>query len=204
MRKTFKSFLFVALTALRATAMTACRQQGSDNTAKTEPSTETNKTEQATQPAVDAEEDDDGWSFATVPLPQDSNPPRFVSNPDGVLSPEAEDELNRILLYAKVDLGVEGCIVAVKHVAYADVEAFAYALFENFKPNDHMLVIVLSYQDKGVRVEIGHELEKRISEVECQEMLNKILIPFLREDDPDEGMLSLVEAMYHKIEGKQK
>jgi len=83
------------------------------------------------------------------------------------------------------------------------VESFAYALFENFKPNDDMLVIVLSYQDKGVRVEIGHELEKRISEVECQEMLNKILIPYLREDNPDEGILSLVEALYHKIEGKQ-
>ena len=201
MRKTFKSFLFVAFTALLATAMMACRQQGSDNTAKTEQSTENNKTSETTQAAVDAEDDDDGWSFATVPLPQDSNPPRFVSNPDGVLSPDAEAELNRILLYARVELGVEGCIVAVNHVAYSDVEAFAYALFENFKPNDDMLVIVLAYQDKGVRVEIGHELEKRISEVECQKMLNQILIPSLREDDPDEGMLSFVEALYHKIEG---
>ena len=69
--------------------------------------------------------------------------------------------------------------------------------------NDNMLIVVLAYQDKGVRVEIGHELEKRISEVECQELLNKILIPFLREEDPNEGMLSLVEAMYHKIEDKQ-
>lgn len=204
MRKTFKSILFVAFTALLATAMTACRQQGSDHSSKTEQSGETDKTEQTEQAAVDAAVDDEGWTFATVPLPQNSNPPRFVSNPDGVLSPEAEAELNRILLYAKVELGVEACIVAVNHVFEANVETFAYALFENFKPNDHMLVIVLSYQDKGVRVEIGHELEKNISEVECQQMLNNILIPFLREEDPDEGMLSLVEAMYHKIEDKQK
>lgn len=202
MRKTFKSLLCVAFTALLAVALTACGQQGGNNPAKTEQKTEAKKADQASTPTYD-EDDDSGWSFATVPLPEKGNPPRFVSNPDGVLSPDAEAELNRILLYAQVELGVEGCIVAVNHVAYSDVESFAYALFENFKPNDDMLVIVLSYQDKGVRVEIGHELEKRISEVECQEMLNKILIPYLREDNPDEGILSLVEAMYHKIEGKQ-
>ena len=201
MTTTIRTFLFMVFAALLSTAMSACRQQGGDHSAKTEQNTATANTEQTTQPVADAADDDDGWSFATVPLPQDSNPPRFVSNPDGVLSPDAEAELNRILLYASVELGVEGCIVAVNHVAYSDVESFAYALFENFKPNDHMLVIVLAYQDKGVRVEIGHELEKRISEVECQELLNQILIPFLREDDPDEGMLSLVEALYHKIEG---
>ena len=190
--------------ALLSTAMSACRQQGSDHSAKTEQNTATAKTEQTKQPVADAADDDEGWSFATVPLPQGGNPPRFVSNPDGVLSPDAEAELNRILLYARVELGVESCIVAVNHVYESDVESFAYALFENFKPNDDMLVVVLAYQDKGVRVEIGHELEKSISEVECQEMLNKILIPSLREDDPDEGMLSLVEAIYHKIESKLK
>ena len=184
--------------------MTACGQQGSANTAKPEQDTETTKAEQPAQSAAtDAAESEEGWSFATVPLPDGGNPPRFVSNPDGVLSPDTEAELNRILLYAKVELGVEGLIVAVNHVAYSNVESFSYALFENFKPNDNMLIVVLAYQDKGVRVEIGHELEKRISEVECQELLNKILIPFLREEDPNEGMLSLVEAMYHKIEDKQ-
>ena len=192
----------MAVAGLLATAMIGCKQQqGGDNTAKTEQTASTKKATEETPTAnID---DDEGWSFATVPIPEGGNPPRFVSNPDGVLSIDAENELNRILLYAKVDLGVESCIVAVNHVAEGDVESFAYALFENFKPNDDMLVIVLAYQDKGVRMEIGHKLEAKLSEVECQRMLNNILIPYLREDDPDEGMLSLVEAVYHKIEGKQ-
>lgn len=189
----------MAVTALVATAMTACKQTTGSNDVKTEQTVDTKKDSKEPQPPVI---DDDGWSFATVPIPEGGNPPRFVSNPDGVLSTDAENELNRILLYAKVELGIESCIVAVNHVAESNVESFAYALFENFKPNDNMLVIVLAYQDKGVRMEIGHELEAKLSEVECQQMLNNILIPYLREDNPDEGMLSLVEAVYHKMEGK--
>ena len=65
--------------------------------------------------------DDEGWSFATVPLPQGGVPPRFVSNPDSVLSADAEAELNRMLLYAKVDLGIESCVVVVNHVADSNV-----------------------------------------------------------------------------------
>ena len=191
----------MAVAALLATAMTGCKQQqGSDNAAKTEQTANTNKVSEETTTSII---DDEGWSFATVPLPEKGNPPRFVSNPDGVLSVEAENELNRILLYAKVELGIESCIVVVNHVAESDVESFAYALFEDFKPNDNMLVIVMAYQDKGVRMEIGHKLESKLSEVECQQLLNNILIPYLREDNPDEGLLSLVEAVYHKMEGKQ-
>ncbi len=196
----------MALAVLLAIAMTSCKQQGGTGTpqtgtetkAKTETKTETG-TESTTTVIAD---DDEGWTFATVPLPEDTNPPRFVSNPDGVLSPEAEAELNRIFLYARVELGVEACVVAVNHVYESNVESFAFALFENFKPNDNMLVIVLAYQDKGVRLEIGHELESKISEVECQQLLNNIMIPYLREGDPDEGMLSFVEALYHRMEGK--
>lgn len=195
MRKTILACM-VALTSL----LVSCGQSPVGSTGSKQ---EADKT--AEQPsAVQAATDDEGWTFATVPLPDGGMPPRFVSNPDSVLSAEAEAELNRILLYAKVDLGIESCVVAVNHVANSDVESFSFALFENFKPNDNMLVIVLAYQDKGVRIEIGHQLEARISEVECQQLMNSILLPYLRENNPDEGMLSLVEAIYHRIEDSPK
>ena len=192
----------MAVAALLVTAMNACKQTTGSNAPKTEQKAEPTAVENTEAPTTSAI-DDEGWTFATVPLPEGDMPPCFVSNPDGVLSANAENELNRILLYAKVELGIESCVVAVNHVYESNVESFAYALFENFKPNDNMLVIVLAYQDKGVRMEIGHELEAKLSEVECQQMLNNILIPYLREDNPDEGLLSLVEAVYHKMEGKQ-
>ena len=191
----------MAVATLLVTAMNACKQTIGGNAPKTDQKAETKAVENTETPTTSVV-DDEGWTFATVPLPDGGMPPRFVSNPDGVLSADAENELNRILLYAKVELGIESCVVAVNHVYESNVESFAYALFENFKPNDRMLVIVLAYQDKGVRMEIGHELEAKLSEVECQQMLNNILIPYLREDNPDEALLSLVEAIYHKMEGK--
>lgn len=201
MRKIFSKTVFVAFLALLVIAMTACKQQGGDNVAKKEQPAAAKTVEKAQEQEAETI-DDEGWTFATVPLPDGSNPPRFVSNPDGILTLETEAELNRILLYAKVELGVEARIVVVNHVYNSDVESFAFALFENYKPNENMLVIVIAYQDKGVRMEIGHDLDAKLSEVEGQQLMNNILIPYLREDNPDEGVLTLVETLYHKLEGK--
>ena len=97
MRKTILACM-VALTSL----LVSCGQSPVGSTGSKQ---EADKT--AEQPsAVQAATDDEGWTFATVPLPDGGMPPRFVSNPDSVLSAEAEAELNRILLYAKVDLGI--------------------------------------------------------------------------------------------------
>ncbi len=201
MRIIIKTAIFLTVISMLTMGLEACRQ--STGNSATTATKSVSEAESKTKPAVTTV-DDEGWTFANVPLPEGNTPPRFVSNPDGVLSPEAEDELNRILLYAKVNLNVESCVVAVNHVFEANVETFAYSLFENFKPNNRMLVIVLAYEDKGVRMEIGHDLEAQISEVECQRMLNNILIPYLRENNPDEGLLSLAESIYLKLEEKQK
>ncbi len=157
------------------------------------------RVDQAPKGSVGRVSEDDAWTFATVPLPEKSNPPRFVSNPDGVISAETEAELNKLLLYFKVDLGVESCVVVVNHVDNSDVESFAYALFDNFEDNNHMMVIVMAYQDKGVRMEIGRELESKISEIQCQQALDNILIPYLREDNPDDGLIALVEGLYDRM-----
>ena len=153
---------------------------------------------------ANSSDDDDGYTFATVPMPKKGNLPRFVSNPDGVLSEDAENELNRMLLYTKVELGIESCVIVVNHVANANVDSFAFALFNNFEHNENMIVIVLAYQDHGVRMEIGHELERRLSQTDCQSLLDNVLIPYLKEDNPDDGMIKLLEAVYYKIADKNK
>jgi uncharacterized membrane protein YgcG len=197
--------IMIALALMLTVGLTACRQAGEPQQAT--PAAVSENAEQVNNVGAtmspEGVSEDDAWTFATVPMPPRGNPPHFVTNPDGVLSPEAEAELNRILLYAKVELGIESLIVVVNHVSHADVESFAYALFDNFEHNDHMMVIVMAYEDHGVRMEIGHELENRLSEIECQQLLDQLLIPYLREDNPDEGMLSLVEGIYHKLENKQ-
>ena len=192
----------LALAVVLTAGVVSCKDNAGNTPAQNTQSKETSAAQNSSG-SVGRVSEDDAWTFATVPLPEPSNPPRFVSNPDGVLSPDVEAELNRILLYAKVDLGVESCVVAVNHVDNSDVESFAYALFDNFENNNNMMVIVLAYQDHGVRMELGRELESRLSEVECQQLLDNVLIPYLREDNPDEGMIALVEGVYNKMSKKK-
>jgi uncharacterized membrane protein YgcG len=190
----------MALAVVITAGAGACKTSG-DKTPEHDSGTHSHESrvDQTPTGSVGRVSEDDAWTFATVPLPQKGNPPRFVSNPDGVISRETEDELNKLLLYAKVDLGIESCVVVVNHVDNSDVESFAYALFDNFEDNNNMMVIVMSYEDRGVRMELGRELESKLSEIQCQQALDNILIPYLREDKPDEGLIALVEGLYDRM-----
>lgn len=194
----------LTLAVIIAAGAGACKTSGDKaSEVDSDAHSQESRVDQAPKGSVGRVSEDDAWTFATVPLPEKGNPPSFVSNPDGVISAEAEAELNKLLLYAKVDLGIESCVVVVDHVDNSDVESFAYALFDNFENNNNMMVIVLAYQDKGVRMEIGRELESKLSEIQCQQALDNILIPYLKEDKPDEGLIALVEGLYDRMSKKK-
>lgn len=197
-RNLIKGLAFVAVLSV---GMVSCKAS-KENTPAQNTSAKESRVDQKVSGSVGRVSEDDAWTFANIPLPEKSNPPRFVSNPDGVLSPDTEAEMNNILLHCKAAFGMESCVVVVNHVDNSDVEAFAYALFDNFPDNNDMMVIVMAYQDHGVRLELGKDLESKLSEVECQQLLDNILIPYLKEDKPDEGMIALLEGVYNKMSKK--
>ena len=56
------------------------------------------------------------WTARSLPMPHLTDHSRYVTNPDGILSAQTEQQLNAILMQMDDSLGIESAVVAVNHV----------------------------------------------------------------------------------------
>ena len=158
--------------------------------------------EPSTRPA---EGESTAWTAENIPMPHLTDGSRYVSNPDGVVTAETEQLLNRQLRRLDDSLQIESAMVIVNHVENEDVFRFAQDLFDRYKigKDDRGLVVVLAYEDHKVRTHTGRALEGDLTDIECSRLQQQYAIPFMKSEQPDSGMIYLTEAIYNTLKGKE-
>ena len=145
------------------------------------------------------------WNAKNIPLPHLTDGSRYVSNPDSVITPHTESQLNVLLKQMDDSLGIESAVVVVKHVENRDIFGFAQGLFDLYHigKEDRGLVMVLAYDDHLFRSHTGRALEADLTDAECSQLQQKYLIPSMKAEQPDSGMLYLTQAVYNTLKGKE-
>lgn len=146
----------------------------------------------------------EGWSAATIELPHLSDGSLYVSNPDSVLTAETEAAINHTMLQMDDELGIESAVIAVRHVENGDVFRFAQDLFDRYGigKDDRGLVIVLAIDDRHARIHTGIALEADFTDIETRRLQDEYLIPFMKQDMPNEGLKALTDACYSFLSHK--
>ena len=145
------------------------------------------------------------WNAKNIPLPHLTDGSRYVSTPDSVITPNTENQLNVLLKQMDDSLGIESAVVIVKHVENRDIFGFAQGLFDLYHigKDDRGLVMVLAYDDHLFRSHTGLALEADLTDAECSQLQQKYLVPSMKAEQPDSGMLYLTEAVYNTLKGKE-
>jgi uncharacterized membrane protein YgcG len=68
--------------------------------------------------------------------------------------------------------------------------------------NDRGLMVVVGYQDHSINISPGRGLEGDLTDVECRHLQQEYVIPAMRAELPDSGMLYLTEAIYATMQKK--
>ena len=144
------------------------------------------------------------WRADEIPMPHMTDGRRYVSNPDSIISQETVTLLDAKLKQMDDSLGIESVVAVVSHVEGADIEGFAQDIFDIYKvgKKDYGLVMVLAYDDHKFRTQTGRALEAELTDVECFRLQEQYLIPSMKAEMPDSGMIYMVEAIYNTLQGK--
>ncbi|MDE7408260.1 MAG: TPM domain-containing protein, partial [Muribaculaceae bacterium] len=123
---------------------------------------------------------------------------KYVSNPDGVLSPSAVMQLDSLVGQVWNAGGVEMAVVAVDDIGDADIQDFANELFGKWgigkKDKDNgLLVLIVRGQRKAV-IRTGYGVEGVVPDVVAGRIIRNDMVPFYREGDYDNGT---IEAVAH-------
>ena len=153
---------------------------------------------------MDDEADDEAshivWNADNIPLPHLYNGDLYVSNPDSVITQQTVDSMNVVLKKLDKELGIESVVIIVNNIENGDAFRMAQDVGNKYgvgdKETDCGLVIVVAYDDRKYFIAPGRGLEAYLTDAECGRLARNYLVPFMKVNNPDDGMKTLIEATY--------
>ncbi len=143
------------------------------------------------------------WTVETVPNTRLSDARVCTSDPDDLIDPANQTEIDRLLLDAQQKLSAEIFVVALKSTGDVDLKSFATELFKNWgigkKGKDNGLLILLVLDQKKVTMETGYGMEGVLPDAICYRIIDNDMVPLMKEGQIGAGMLAGVKAVLHVL-----
>lgn len=122
---------------------------------------------------------------------------RLTSDPAGLISPVARQELDERLVLLRRKYGVEVTLVLLPSIGERDVEGFANDLFRAWgvgNKSDHSgLLILLVGDQRRLRFEVGYGLEPILTDALSQRIQSRSMLPHFRRGDYAAGLRAGIE-----------
>lgn len=125
---------------------------------------------------------------------------RYVSNPEGVLSPETVSQLDAQLASIWRSTSSEVVVVAVDEIDPSMTpDEFATALFEKWgvgkKDKDNGVIVLISRGDRKAVIRTGYGVEGALPDIIAGRIIRNVMAPDFRNGDYDAGTLAAVKAI---------
>ena len=138
------------------------------------------------------------WAYEpeNVPLPAVGS---LVSNPDGILSETAVQQINSTCLSLYRQTDVELAVVAIQDMNGYEAADFAQRLFMHWGIGDKQrntgVLILLATDSRDIRIQTGGGVEGLLPDATCDRILGENMVPYLSNDQWDEGLLAGAQAI---------
>lgn len=139
------------------------------------------------------------YTVDDVPNVQLADRSRHVTNPDGILSQQAQDSLDIALRALRDSTSSEMVVVAIDDIYSADADNFATELFEKWglgkSDRDNGLLLLIVKDQHNIVIRTGRGIEGVLPDVACGRIIRNIIAPAFRNDDFDAGTIAAVDAI---------
>ncbi|MCS7273270.1 MAG: TPM domain-containing protein [Fimbriimonadales bacterium] len=147
----------------------------------------------------------------TQPLSQIPNPRQthggWVVDMAGVLSPQQQAQLNRLISALERETRAEVAVVILRRTEDATPKEYATELFNRWgvgkRGEDNGVLMLVSLGDRRVEIETGYGMEAIIPDAVAGEILDTVVIPRFRRGDIAGGVIAGVEAIAARIRRAQ-
>lgn len=142
-----------------------------------------------------------------VPNVQRMDARRYVSNPDGILSPAAVARIDSLCAALRERGIAQVAVVAVDDIAGGDPFSFAIELFRTWgvgrKRDNNGLGVLLVKDLREIRFVTGGGLEGVLTDAMSKRIQTRYMLPYFREGDYSAGMVAGMTAVAQVLEGSE-
>jgi uncharacterized protein len=141
------------------------------------------------------------YTVDEVPNVQLADSTRLVSNPDNILSADAEAQINTLLLDIRRKTTCEVAMVVIGDMdGDTDIDNFATDLYGKWglgkKDKDNGVLIVVAKDAHKYVIRTGYGTEGVLPDVVCGRIGRRILTPAFREEDYDSGLIKATQNIH--------
>lgn len=130
---------------------------------------------------------------------------RYTCNPDGILSPAACDSIDRMLYALEQQTGIETVVAVVGSIGEVECFDFCHQLLNEWgvgkKEKNNGLVILLVTDQRYIQFYTGYGLEGDLPDALCKRIQTREMVPYLKDQRWDEGMVAGVRATCSRLDG---
>lgn len=123
----------------------------------------------------------------------------FINDFANVLSSETEQKVYSTCVAINENTTAQLVVVTVKSLESVDIETYSNELFNKWeigdKSKDNGVLLLISTSDRKVRIEVGYGLEGAINDAKAGRILDNSAIPYLKDNDYDSAVLSVVTEL---------
>ena len=161
--------------------------------------------ETSTVSTLVSQEHTQAWNADNIPIPYLQDSTQYVSNPDSVLTQQAVDRMNVTLQKLNLELGDQSVVIVVNNIENDDPFRFAQDVGNKYGVGyqDKGLVVVVGYMDHSINMSPGRALEADLTDAECHRLEQQYVVPAMRAEMPDSGMIYFTEAIYSTLKKKE-
>jgi uncharacterized protein len=141
-----------------------------------------------------------GKIFAEVTYPDYST---MVNDFTGTLDPGWKSSIEDLCIKVRDETGAEIGVAVISDLQGITIEEYAVKLFEKWgvgkADKDNGVLLLVSMQERKVRIEVGYGLEGVITDLEAGNIINDIIVPRFKENDYNTGVYDGVYALASEI-----
>ncbi len=148
------------------------------------------------------------YKVKDVPMVHLDDRTRYVSNPDGILSPAAVATIDSLLFALEENTGIQAIVAVLGGIEGGDCFDFAYRLGKENgvgqKGRDNGLVILLSTDERCVQFATGYGLEGVMPDAICKRIQQRYMVEHFSNGDWNTGMVEGVRAVCGHLDGSME
>lgn len=120
----------------------------------------------------------------------------YVTDSAQILNNETEDYIVTYSEFLKENKNIDYYVVTVKSLEGISLEEYTDYVFDSFNMNDLGLLIIISHDDRSIRIKAGSELSKVIESSTIDNYIDSYFMPYLKNDDWNTGIKNGYSSFY--------
>ena len=141
-------------------------------------------------------------------LPQPMKPVRLVNDFAQVLNRMELNKLETMLVSYNDSTSTQITVVTVQSLGGYEIADYANKLYEAWgigqKSKNNGLLILLSMEERAVRMEVGYGLEDRLTDALSRRIIERDMVPNFRSGDYAGGLYAASKSVIQVLEGEKQ